>query len=105
MKTSLLRSSALTAALALAALAPAGAAFAAESPQATINAAVDAIAAHNQKQALSLISSASDAIAAKHPASPAVVNLRFARENLLSGHGSRAIQDLYAAAPLVDAAN
>ncbi len=103
MKTSLLRSSVVAAVVALGAFAWAGPAFAAESPEAAIQSAIDAVAAHNQKEALSLITSASQAISAKNPHSPALVSLQYAEQNVKAGRADRALQDLYTAEPLVNA--
>ncbi len=103
MKSSLLRSSALAAAVAVAPIAFAGAAFAAESPEMAIHGAVNAIAGHHDNRAMALITSASQAISTKNPASPAAVSLRYARQDLKAGHQDRAMQDLYSAEPLVSA--
>lgn len=103
MTQSLLRAAA-TAALALGLAVPAVAAVQAPSAAAELHRAIHAIATHHPADARGLIAAATAGLATQNPAAPAVQTLRYARQDLMAGHGNRAMQDLYAALPLVHSA-
>lgn len=83
---------------------PAMAAVGDPPPAHSLHQAIAAIARHHTRAADALIAQVSGELATANPAAPALANLRFARQALRSGHADGAMQDLYAALPLVRAA-
>ncbi len=99
-----LRAAAATAALGLVLATPALAAVGAVPPAPSVQQAIGAIAGHHRRAAAALIAQVSGELGTKAPDAPAVTNLSYARQDLMAGHTDRAMQDRYAALPLLHAA-